>query len=243
MPLMTLKTPEIRISAHRGLGAIVATLLCIGCSAPAPEVVGPSLATTAAPSASVTPATLPSPVVTDSAVSPRTRSAAEQQLLAGIRADLVAVGCRPLDGELPVAATAGVGCDVGSDLVERARFYQFDSMDALMAVYESHFAQYGVPLATDAPDIRQPPRDCWRDYASESLYWPTGDELGGMNREGCFINEDGFANLRYVWGSPLVFVEVLGNSGDIPALKAWSWYDEAGDEPASGGPGLWQPPR
>ena len=241
---MTLKPPGIRISAHRGLGAIVATLVCIGCSAPAPEVVGPSLATTAAPSASVSPAILPSPVVTDSGASPQARSAAEQQLLAGIRADLVAVGCRPLDSELPVAATAGVGCDVGSDLVEGARFYQFDSMDALMAVYESHLAQYGVPLATDEPEDRigQTPRDCWRGYASESNYWPAGGGFG-MNREGCFINEDGFANLSYVWGDPLVFVEVLGNNPDIAALKAWSWYDEAGDEPASGGPGLWQPPR
>jgi len=106
----------------------------------------------------------------------------------------------------------------------------------------AEFRATGRHLANELrADPGEPLHDCWRGYASESFYWPTGSTDGGMNRAGCFINELGFANLRYVWGRSMVYVGVLGNNGDIGALKAWSWYDEAGGEPLFGGPGVCEP--
>lgn len=232
------------------MGWLVIAVVAAGCSAAqivgSPPTVGPSV--TAPPTPVPTAAlaspeqSTPSTSATDPVASSRPWTAAELQLLAGVREDVLATGCRAVEeDDLPTGATAGVGCDIRSELVDGVGFYQFDSLDALMAVYEARLAEYDIPLATDVADIGQPPRDCWRGYESESLYWPGGDAELGMNREGCFVNELGFANLRYVWGGPLVYVGVLGNGGDIAALKAWSWYDEDGDEPVPGGPGIWQP--
>lgn len=164
----------------------------------------------------------------------------EDELLAGVRADVRAAACRPLRVELPSGAEAAVDCVVGSDLVNRVGFYRFVSLEPLMAVYETQIAEQGVPLST--PAIGELPDDCWRGAEWDSFYAPAGDATGGQNRVGCFVDEDGFANLRYIWGRSDLYLEVLGANADIAALQAWAWYNADGTEPVLGGPGVWQPP-
>ena len=255
--MTTGRSLKLRVTPYRSsLALVAAALACSACAAPAlPRVVSPSVLARAP--ASPTPATpapsTPEATATPSQVAPSPTevpadspawTAAEHQLLAGIRADVLASGCRPVREELPAGATAGVGCDIGSELVEGVGFYQFADLEALMAAYQARLAQYGVVLMPDDfrfPGPGEPFLDCWRGYASESFFYPDGSVAGGRNREGCFVNEYGFANLRMVWGRSLVYIGVLGNNGDIAALKAWAYYAADGSLPTFGGPGVWQP--
>lgn len=132
---------------------------------------------------------------------------------------------------------------IGSELADGVGFYRFPDLPSLMTVYQGRMSQYGIPLATDVPMPHEEPRDCWRGHESESFFWPNG-EGPQVNRAGCFINEFGYANLRFVWGGPLVYIGVLGNGSDIAELFAWAMRGPAEftNEPDAGAPGIWQPP-
>ena len=133
---------------------------------------------------------------------------------------------------------------VGSDLVDRVGFYAFADVASMMAVYEARMAQYGIPLATEVWPLEptEEPRDCWRGHPSESFYWPNGEGTV-VNRSGCFVNELGYANLRFVLTGPRVYVGVLGNGAAIAPLYAWAMDDPRGDDTAASGyPSIWQPP-
>lgn len=163
--------------------------------------------------------------------------------MAGIRADVLGPSeqCTSIREGLPSGASAGIRCEPDSDLVASVAFYAFHDAADLLAAYGAAVTAGGLELRTELPDPGQAWDDCWRGFAWEQFYWPRGDTAGGMNRIGCYTDASGIAHLRYLWEVPGVYIEVVGTSGDIAALQAWSWYDAAGAEPAMGGPGLWQP--
>jgi hypothetical protein len=165
----------------------------------------------------------------------------EGDLLAGIRADVRATDCQQIQGDLPPGLVEVVFCEVASELVDSVTFARYSTPDDLLDFYEARLAEFGIRLATDVGPSGQTPEDCWRGHPSESFYSPAGGS-SDTNREGCFVDEDGDARQLYVWGAPLVLITVEGRTADIAALKAWSWYDAEGGEPALGGPGVWQPP-
>jgi hypothetical protein len=183
----------------------------------------------------------PLPSVASGEPTGRPSPLAEGALLAGIRADVRATDCQQIQGDLPPGLAEVVFCEVGSELVDSVTFARYWTPDDLLDFYETRLAQFGIPLATEVGPSGQLPEDCWRGHPSESLYSPagTGSET---NREGCFVDENGHATQLYALGAPLVLLTVEGRAADIAALKAWSWYDAEGGEPALGGPGVWQPP-
>jgi hypothetical protein len=149
--------------------------------------------------------------------------------------------CQQIQGDLPPGLVEVVVCSIDSELVHEVTFARYASLDDLMTFYEARLADFGIQLATDLPPPGELPDDCWRGYPSESFYAPAG-EGDFTNREACFLDEDGQATQLHVWGSELVLITAEGNTDDIASLKEWSWYDADGEEPALGGPGLWQPP-
>ena len=207
---------------RRLLAMIVIVAGSGGCAAgPTPSETNVPTATAAEAVASARPSrSEPSPP-SAATPSPITWTDDEEWLLAGTRADVQRKKCQPVTDALPRDAIAGVECVVGSDLVDRVGFYAFADVASMMAVYQARMAQYGIPLATEVWPLEptEEPRDCWRGYPSESFYWPNGEGTL-INRSGCFVNELGYANLRFVLTGPLVYVGVLGNGAAIAPLYA-----------------------
>jgi hypothetical protein len=150
------------------------------------------------------------------------RAAAEAlaYLSNGIRDDVG--GCGPREGDLPALAVAGVECHrLGSDLVDSVGFYLFNDRVGLLDAYYARLAQQDVEPDSGNCEAGQPGDRAWSD-----------DEFG---RVGCFVNDQGFANLRWTLASGPIYVGVLGNSNDIVALMDWS----SGSSP---GTNLWIQP-
>jgi hypothetical protein len=220
---------------------ITATLFLTACAtatSSAPAASGSGDTASLAPSSSASAASgsaAPSEQPPSAAASPF------GSLVTGIRADVLDTDCEQVQGDLPAGLMEVVVCSIGSELVDEVTFARYASLGDLMTFYESRLAEYGIQLATDLPPPGELPEDCWRGHPSESFYAPAGE--GQLtNREGCFIDEAGKANQLHVWARPLVLITVEGNTDDIASLKEWSWYDAEGEEPALGGPGIWQPP-
>ena len=68
----------------------------------------------------------------------------------------------------------------------------------------------------------------------ESAYMPGEGEI--PNREGCFVNSDGYANYRATLGGDHVYIGVLGRSADMRALEDFAWL---GNQDVPGRPTLW----
>ncbi len=162
-------------------------------------------------------------------------TADEAALIAALRTD-AAVRCAPRRTDLPVLATAGVDCRVGSSLVERVGAYRFrDARDAA-TTYLDRLAAYDVAPTTG---------DCLAGTGGDAAWMP-GDGTPGadrvsvagtgpwvVGRSGCFLDENGTANVRVTCGS--MYVGVLGRGTDPAALYRWVWDSpgsvETGDPP------------
>ncbi len=223
--------------------AFAAGLFLVACSSGAPISTPSAITPTATPaptSSSTPPSTSPGRSAEPTQQSP-TPAVPATGLFASIRADVLATDCQQIQGDLPPGLAEVVFCEVGTQLVDSVTFARYSAPDALLDFYEARLSEYGIGLATDVGQPGQTPEDCWRGYPSESFYFPAGVGTEA-NREGCFIDENGDAVQLYLLAGPIVLVTAQGRTADIAALKAWSWYDAEGGEPAAGGPGLWQPP-
>jgi hypothetical protein len=179
------------------------------------------------------------PWIEDSALASAPASpytAVEADLIAGLRSDTV-VHCAPRRQDLPVRATAAVECRLNSDPVARVGAYRFrDAGDAALTYFER--------LALS--DVDPASGDCSAGTSGDAP-WMSGDGTTGsaadrvafggsdrwvVGRSGCFLDEDGTANVRLTCGS--TYIGILGRSADIAALHEWAWRSPAG--PRSGEP-------
>ena len=217
------------------LAAFVVSALAIGCSSsPFPSAVtptepaaspssvpNPSTPPSSAPTASTAPSPQPtaSPLASAPDDPPPSFSPAESTLLEALRAD-ARVGCAPRRADLPDGAVAGIECHIGTSLVDRVGVYGFDGSRTSSArtAYLGRLDKAGVIPGTG---------DCKSGRAGDAA-WPANvDDVGGDDslrdeRSGCFLDENGIANIRLTcYGE--IYMGVLGRNSDIAALYSWSW--------------------
>ena len=193
--------------------------------APTPSINPPPVALPPAP----TPApTAPPPVVTPRPVKPTPTplafTAKEHYLRDGIRRG--ATDCVPVRGKdnLPKNAIAGIECDSPERAVARIGYYLFANDDDMLAAYLWRMTSEGVELDTGG---------CW-DGEGEGAYTP-GEGMV-LERNGCFINDKGFANYRATMPGWHVYIGILGRSADTRALENFAWR---GNQDTPGNPTLW----
>jgi hypothetical protein len=184
-----------------------------------------------------------SPWVEDSALASSSAApftAVEADLIAGLRSD-AAVDCAPRRKDLPVRATAGVECRLNRDPVARFGAYRFrDARDAALTYFER--------LALN--DVEPASGDCSAGTSGDSPWMPGDGTTGSaadrvafgdsdrwvVGRSGCFLDEDGTANVRLTCGS--TYIGILGRSGDLATLDEWAWRSAAGQVPSGEPPGI-----
>ena len=146
---------------------------------------------------------------------------AEAALFGGLGRD-VSFDCAPRRTNLPPGAIAGVDCDVNAATAIRVGIYGFPDAGAAEAAYIARLASDGVKPGSG---------DCAAGKAGDAI-WKDG-EGRAVGRIGCFLDENGTANLRVVCGS--TYVGVLGRNGDLKRIYPWVWMfgDPATDPGAS----------
>jgi len=167
-------------------------------------------------------------------------SADEAALLAELRPD-AAVDCAPRRTSLPALAVAGIECRVGTALVSRVGAYRFRDANDAATTYLDRLASYAVEPATG---------DCLAG-ASGDAAWKPGDGATGtaassiqfgdtgpwsVGRSGCFLDENGVANVRATCGS--TYIGVVGRNEDLAALQRWVWASPSGPVAAGEPPGI-----
>lgn len=167
-------------------------------------------------------------------------SADEESLVAGLRAD-AAVNCAPRRTGLPARAIAGIECRVNGAVVTRVGAFRFqDARDAATTYFE-RLASYHVAPATG---------DCLAGTSGDAAWMP-GDGTAGsdasrvllgdtgpwvVGRSGCFVDENGTANVRATCGS--TYIGVLGRDKDLAALDRWVRTSVDGQVAAGEPPGI-----
>jgi hypothetical protein len=149
---------------------------------------------------------------------------AEQDLLDGVQRGTK--NCQPAGGsdELPKDALAGIECDSTDPAVARVGFYQFANDEDMLNAYLSRMKAEGVKLESGSCN----------EGESEHAYIP--DEGFALDRAGCFVNDEGFANYRYTMTGDHVYIGILGRSADMLALETFAWK---GSLDMPGIPTLW----
>ena len=175
----------------------------------------PSPSTPATAESVVTPQPTGTPAVVEV-------TAEEQALLSGVRRG--AIDCHPAREGLPTGAVAGIECAADDPAVARVGFYRFASDEAMLAAYFARMRAEGVKVDTIA---------CI-EGEGEAAYMPGDRDI--PNREGCFVNSDGYANYRATLGGDHVYIGVLGRSADMRALEDFAWVD---NQDVPGRPTLW----
>jgi hypothetical protein len=152
-------------------------------------------------------------------------TAAEQNLLDGVQRGTK--NCQPAGGsdELPRDALAGIECDSTDPAVARVGFYQFANDDDMLNAYLFRMNAEGVVLESGTCN----------DGEAEHAYIP--DEGFALDRAGCFLNDEGFANYQFTMTGKHVYIGILGQSADMAALETFAWKDANQDTP--GIPTLW----
>ena len=222
--------------------AVIAAVALAAC-APAPaepsRVPGspsPTMSPTPTAAAIPTPAPTGTPIATPTAaptVAP-TRSPAptaqglttdEQYLVDGIRRG--AKDCEPVRDHLPDGALAGIECDSDDPAVARVGFYRFPTEEVALEAYLARMRAERVPLDGVA---------CV-EGEGEGSYFPYEDGVSPM-RNGCFINDQGYANFRATLGGGM-YVGILGRTDDMVALADFAWRF---NQDTPGLPTLWSDP-
>ena len=220
--------------------AVFALTACASPTTPAPSPSGDaslpsSVPSTPAPTVAPEPSTpvatpAPSePVATPAPTSKprpteRPLSKTERFLLAGVLRG--AVDCHPVRSDLPPKSSAGIECASDDPAVARVGFYYFESDKDLLAAYAARMIREGVAL--DSGPV------C-NEGESEGPFVPwEGPEMAPY-RYGCFINSEGYANLRLAIGAP-VYIGILGRTDDMEALAAFAFR---GSVDVPGFPTLW----
>jgi hypothetical protein len=216
--------------------AVIALAACAAPTTPSPsgDASIPSAEPTVTPSPVPTPE--PSPVVTprpsDPAATPTPRprpterplSETEKYLLAGVLRG--AVDCQPVRTDLPPKSSAGIECASDDPGVARVGFYYFERDEDLLAAYAARMIREGVALDSG------PACD---EGESEGPYIPWDGPDMAPFRYGCFINGEGYANLRLTTGSA-VYIGILGRTDDMESLYEFAFR---GSVDTPGFPTLW----
>jgi hypothetical protein len=160
----------------------------------------------------------------------------EVALAAYLRAG-VGVGCLPRRDDLPPRATVGIECRPADALVARVGIYGFGTANAdpepARDTYLERMAAAGVAPGSG---------DCAAGHAGDAS-WPSslpdeGDD-GKLRptRAGCFLDENGVANVRVTCYGDL-YIGVLGRTIDLRALVAWAWAVAPGESVDRDPPGI-----
>ena len=159
----------------------------------------------------------------------------EEALIAALRLD-AAVNCEPRRADLPEGALYGIECRPDDPLVARVGIYWFPSPNEAAHGYMTRMAEYGVDVNAG---------DCGRDIPGDAP-WRPGDGEGSIedpgvfnwensvlspDRSGCFVDENGVANVRATCGN--AYIGVLGTGTDLSELNDWAWTYPAGYEPGT----------
>ena len=211
------------------LAAIFVVVACGGTTVPSPSTSPDPTAAPSeqAPSPTVTPSDAPpsdAPTETPTEAPsgpPATPTAEEQALIDGVRDGR---DCQPVRVDLPTGAIAGIECTTDDPAVARIGFYRFADDDAMLAAYFARMAAEGI--ATDSGSCV--------DGEGEGAYTPGEGEIA--SREGCFINDEGYANYRATLPGSHVYVGILGSSDDMTALADFAWL---GSQDTPGNPTVW----
>jgi len=170
-------------------------------------------------------------------------TAVEAALVAGLRAD-AAVNCAPRREDLPARAIAGVECRVNAAEVTRVGAYHFGDARDAATTYLERMASYGIGPASG---------DCAAGTSGDAA-WMSGDGKAGkdsdrvflgatgpwvVGRSGCYLDENGTANIRVTCGS--TYVGVLGRDKDLAALQRWVWRVPDGTVDRGEPPGICRP--
>ena len=226
--------------------SLVAMLVLAGCGAapsapsplpsasPAAPSAPPSVAPpSVAPPSVAPPSVAPSPTPPDAtpkppaAEAPPDFTAAERYLLDRVLRG--ATDCEPAGGsdDLPRDAIAGIECHSDDRAVARIGFYLFANDADMLDAYFFRMNAEGVA------------RDSGTCYEGEGegAYTPGEGEIASRN--GCFINDEGFANYRATLPGVHVYIGILGRSGDTRAVDAFAWRF---NQDVPGVPTLWGEP-
>ncbi len=171
-----------------------------------------------------------------SSAKPATFTAVEASLVSALRTD-AAIGCAPRRVDLPPRAIAGVECRVNGAVVTRVGAYHFGDARDAATTYLERLASYDVkPAAGDCPGgksgdaawmagDRKAGKDSDRVYVGDTGPWVVG-------RIGCFLDENGTANVRLTCGT--TYVGILGRDADLADLDRFALASR--DRPDEGRP-------
>jgi hypothetical protein len=223
--------------------AVIALAACAAPPAPEPSPPGdasvpspsPTAPATSAPVATPQPSTpVATPEPSEPAATPaptskpkpteRPLSKTERYLLAGVLRG--AVDCHPVRSDLPPKSSAGIECASDDPGVARVGFYYFERDEDLLAAYVARMIREGVALDSGPA--------CY-EGESEGPFIPWEGPEVAPYRYGCFINSEGYANLRLAIGAP-VYIGILGRTDDMEALAAFAFR---GSIDVPGFPTLW----
>jgi hypothetical protein len=218
------------------LGLLVAAAVA-ACSAPSlpPPLQGGETTTPMSPSAAPSAGRSGGSPSDGEITAPEGFSEAESSLFVALRED-AQVNCAPRREDLPPKSTAGVECILGTDLVERIGVYGFLTAEDALAAYIARMAGYSVSLRSG---------DCQRGTAGDRAWAPgDGESLDLPMRIGCFLDENGTANVRVICGAPgepgpVRYIGILGAATDLLALTGWAErYPENPEQPVRTAPGI-----
>lgn len=231
--------PKIILAA-----SLVAAFALAACGSPAPNPVGqvppspvvpaspsvqpspsevpvvtpsPSADPTAAPTAKPTPKPTPKPLVPN---------AREKYLIAGVRRG--AIDCQPVRADLPSRAVAGIECRADDRAVAKVGFYLFKSDKDTLNAYLQRMTAEGVELESGGCIAGE--------GEGENAYVPWEGPGIAPWRNGCFINDAGFANFRATLPGEHVYIGILGRTANMAALADFAWKF---NQDTPGTPTLW----
>ena len=177
-----------------------------------------------------------------SSADPATFTAVEAALVSALRADS-AIGCAPRRTNLPPRAIAGVDCRVNGAVVTRVGAYHFGDARDAATTYLERMAAYDVkPASGDCPggksgDAAWMPGDRKAGKDSDRVYvGGTGPWVVG--RTGCFLDENGTANVRLTCGT--TYVGILGRDADLADLDRFALASATGPTKLGQAPGICQ---
>ena len=217
------------------LALAILVLMLAACSPtaqPSPAPASPSVPPIASPQP--TPGPIESPLPTPEPVAtprptaspvPVKLTVEEQYLLDGIRRG--AIDCLPVRDELPTGAVGGIECGSDDPAVAKVGFYLFDGDADMLDAYFARMQAEGVETESGGCDDRE----------GEAAYIP--DEGLAPDRNGCFVNAEGYANYRATMSGNHVYIGVLGRTSDMRVLADFAWR---GNQDVPGMPTLWGEP-
>ena len=189
-----------------------------------PATPEPADPTAEPPVATPAPTARPTPKPTPRPTAP-SFSRAERYLIEGIMRG--ESDCSPMRSGLPARAIAGIDCDLVGSPAARMGYYLFKNEADMLNAYLARMDAEGIALESGG---------CL-DGEGEGAYIPwAGDDIAPY-RQGCFVNDEGYGNLRLTLPGAHVYVGLLGRSANMRSLDDWAWF---GNEDVPGTPTLWQ---